>query len=148
MSGCSVFMAAKQPEKKDTKMLAVGVPRAVILAELGAPISTTKNGNETIDIFSFKQGYGKAAKFGRAMFHGVADIATLGLWEIVGTPIESSFDGKNTAYQITYDENGNVKTVVQLKNKKKSVTISSDAFTRINNKAFKHNFLRDCHVTD
>lgn len=56
-------MAAKQPEKKDTKMLAVGVPRAVILAELGAPISTTKNGNETIDIFSFKQGYGKAAKF-------------------------------------------------------------------------------------
>ena len=115
MSGCSVFMAAKQPEKKDTKMLAVGVPRAIILAELGAPISTTKNGNETIDIFSFKQGYGKAAKFGRAMFHGVADIATLGLWEIVGTPVESSFDGNNTAYQITYDENGNVKTVVQLK---------------------------------
>ena len=54
------------------------------------------------------------------MFHGVADIATLGLWEIVGTPIESSFDGKNTAYQITYDENGNVKTVVQLKIKKKA----------------------------
>ena len=32
MSGCSVFMAAKQPEIKDTKMLAVGVPRAIILA--------------------------------------------------------------------------------------------------------------------
>ena len=115
ITGCSVFMAAKQPEKKDTKMLAVGVPRAVILAEFGAPVSTVKNGDETVDIFSFKQGYGKAAKFGRMMFHGVADFATLGLWEIIGTPVESGFDGNNIAYQITYDQNDNVKTVVQLK---------------------------------
>ena len=115
ITGCSVFMAAKQPEKKDTKMLAVGVPRAVILAEFGAPVSTVKNGDETVDIFSFKQGYGKAAKCGRMMFHGVADVATLGLWEIIGTPVESGFDGNNIAYQITYDQNDNVKTVVQLK---------------------------------
>ena len=115
ITGCSVFMAAKQPEKKDTKMLAVGVPRAVLLAEFGAPVSTVKNGDETVDIFSFKQGYGKAAKFGRMMFHGVADVATLGLWEIIGTPVESGFDGNNIAYQITYDQNDNVKTVVQLK---------------------------------
>lgn len=115
ITGCSVFMAAKQPEKKDTKMLAVGVPRAVILAEFGAPVSTVKNGDETVDIFSFKQCYGKAAKFGRMMFHGVADVATLGLWEIIGTPVESGFDGNNIAYQITYDQNDNVKTVVQLK---------------------------------
>ena len=108
-------MAAKQPEKKDTKILVVGVPRATVLSELGAPISTVRKGSETIDIFSFKQGYGKAAKFGRAMFHGVADIATLGLWEIVGTPVESSFDGNNVAYQIIYDEHDNVKNVIQLK---------------------------------
>ena len=114
-TGCSIFMAAKQPEKKDTKMLVVGIPRATVLSELGAPISTVKKGNETIDIFSFKQGYGKASKFGRAMFHGVADVATLGLWEIIGTPVESSFDGNNVAYQITYDENENIKNVVQLK---------------------------------
>lgn len=68
-------------------------------------------------MFSFKQGYGKAAKFGRAMKHGVADIATLGLWEIIGTPVESAFDGNNVAYQITYDENDNVKNVIQLKKK-------------------------------
>ena len=114
-TGCSVFMAAKQPEKKDTKILVVGVPRATVLSELGAPISTVRKGSETIDIFSFKQGYGKAAKFGRAMFHGVADIATLGLWEIFGTPVESSFDGNNVAYQIIYDEHDNVKNVIQLK---------------------------------
>jgi hypothetical protein len=114
-TGCSVFMAAKQPEKKDTTMLVVGVPRATVLAELGAPVSTVKKGNETIDIFSFKQGYGKASKFGRALFHGVADVATLGLWEVIATPVESSFDGNNVAYQITYDENENIKNVVQLK---------------------------------
>lgn len=114
-TGCSVFMAAKQPEKKDTKMLVTGVPRAVVLAELGAPISTVRNNEEITDVFSFKQGYGKAAKFGRTVFHGVADIATLGLWELIGTPIESGFDGNNVAYQITYDKNDNIKTVVQLK---------------------------------
>ena len=112
---CSVFMAAKQPENKYTKILVVGVPRATVLSELWSPISTVRKGSETIDIFSFKQGYGKAAKFGRAMFHGVADIATLGLWEIVGTPVESSFDGNNVAYQIIYDEHDNVKNVIQLK---------------------------------
>ena len=115
ITGCSVFMAAKQPEKKDTKMLVVGVPRAVVLAELGAPISTVRNNEEITDVFSFKQGYGKAAKFGRTVFHGVADIATLGLWELIGTPIESGFDGNNVAYQITYDKNDNIKTVIQLK---------------------------------
>lgn len=116
MTGCSVFMAAKQPEKKDTKMIAVGVPRAIIVAEFGAPASSVKNNdNATVDIFVFKQGYGKASKFGRMMFHGLADVATLGLWELIGTPIESGFDGNNVAYQITYDQNDNVKTVVQLK---------------------------------
>lgn len=50
-TGCSVFMAAKQPEKKDTKMLVVGVPRASVLSELGAPISTVRKGNETVDVF-------------------------------------------------------------------------------------------------
>lgn len=115
MTGCSVFMAAKQPEKKDTKMLVVGVPRAVVLAELGAPVSTVKNGDETTDIFSFKQGYSKGAKFGRVVFHGVADVATLGLWELIGTPVESGFDGKNIAYQVVYDKNDNIKNVVQIK---------------------------------
>lgn len=115
ITGCSVFMAAKQPEKKDTKMLVVGVPRAIVLSELGAPVSTVRKSSETVDVFSFKQGYGKAAKFGRTMLHGVADIATLGLWELIGTPVESSFDGNNVAYQITYDENENIKNVIQLK---------------------------------
>lgn len=115
-SGCSVFMAAKQPEKKNVELLANGMPRAVVISELGTPISTEKkNDNSRVDVYSFKQGYGKAAKIGRVLFHGVADIATLGLWEVIGTPTEAAFDGKNLAYQVTYDENDKVKEIVQIK---------------------------------
>ncbi|WP_407926547.1 hypothetical protein [Acinetobacter baretiae] len=115
-AGCSVFMAAKQPDKKNVSLLVSGMPRAVIVAEFGVPVSTEKrNDNTRVDVYSFKQGYGKGAKIGRAFFHGVADVATLGLWEIVGTPTETAFDGKDIAYQVTYDENEKVKEIVQLK---------------------------------
>ena len=32
------------------------------------------------------------ANYGRAIGHGVLDVCTLGLWEAVGTPIESAMD--------------------------------------------------------
>ena len=40
------------------------------------------------------QGYSKANKISRAVWHGAADVFTLGLWEIIGTPTESAFNGK------------------------------------------------------
>ena len=46
-SGCAVFMAAKQPSKKDVSVFKVGNPRALILAEFGLPLVTEeKNGKK------------------------------------------------------------------------------------------------------
>ena len=82
LSGCSVFMAAKQPDYKNVDLFRVGTPRTQLLAEFGNPVSSdTKNGTKC-DTFSFTQGYTGGAKAGRAFLHGVADVFTLGLWDV------------------------------------------------------------------
>lgn len=42
-------------------------------------------------------------KVGRAFGHGVADVASIGLWEVFGTPAEAYFNGKETTYEVTYE---------------------------------------------
>jgi hypothetical protein len=116
-SGCAVFMAAKQPSKKDVSVFKVGNPRALILAEFGLPLVTEEKKGKKVEIFKFVQGYSTGAKAGRAVFHGVADVFTLGLWEVVGTPAEGIFDGNDVAYQVTYDEDERITEVVLLKKK-------------------------------
>lgn len=115
IGACSPYMAATQPGKKDVSLFTVGTPRAMLLAEFGLPIATEVRNEIQYDIFAFTQGYGAGAKAGRAVFHGAADVLTLGLWEVVGTPTEGVFDGKDMAYQVTYDSNDRVETVVPLK---------------------------------
>ena len=92
VSGCSVFMAAKQPEKKDISLLKEGVSRAVLISEFGAPVVSEYKNDKRFEIFKFVQGYSTGAKAGRAFFHGAASVATLGLWELVGTPAEITFN--------------------------------------------------------
>ena len=74
-SGCSVFMAANQPSKKNLDELSIGTLSNIVLAELGAPLSTQNLTNGTLkDLFCIKQGYSKINKTSRAFVHGVMDI--------------------------------------------------------------------------
>jgi len=115
-SGCSVFMAAKQPDLKNEELFRVGTPRSSLLAEFGNPISSETNGDgDKCEIFKFVQGYSTGAKVGRAMGHGVADVFTLGLWEVVGTPTEGAFSGDEKCYEVVYDGNNRVKQVTAVK---------------------------------
>ena len=113
-TGCAVFMAVKQPPKKDLAVLSVGSPRSLLLAELGQPVTTDTKDGKRVDVFSFRQGYSKVAKGGRALFHGAADVMTLGLWEVVGTPTEMVFDGTKMSFEVTYDANDRVEKIVDL----------------------------------
>ncbi|MCP4346593.1 MAG: hypothetical protein GY795_13840 [Desulfobacterales bacterium] len=114
-SGCSVYMATKQPEKKNLSVLNPGTPRAHVIAELGSPVYTEVKNGVRSDIFSFIQGYSKGAKTGRALFHGVADVLTLGIWEAVGTPVEGIADGKEVRVQVIYGRNDLVREIKPLK---------------------------------
>ena len=111
LSGCSVYKAVNQPEKKNLSVLSSGTPRIQVIAELGAPVWSGEKNGEKVDLFTFKQGYSKGAKTGRALFHGAADVLTIGMWEVVGTPIETVAAGTDMKVEITYDSEEKVKNV-------------------------------------
>lgn len=109
--GCAVSMATKQPDKKNLKVLAEGTPMQDVRAELGQPVWTgnDEEGSD-VDVFQFIQGYSKGAKAGRALLHGLADVYTLGLWEVIGTTAETVASGTKLRVTVTYDQNQRVKT--------------------------------------
>ena len=109
-AGCAVVLAAKQPDAKDLSVLNTGTPRTHVIAELGPPVWSGEKDGRRVDIFAFTQGYSKGSKAARAFAHGVADVFTLGLWEVVGTPIESVATGTQMKVEVTYDEKDMVKT--------------------------------------
>jgi hypothetical protein len=114
-SGCSVAMAAHQPSRKDTGLLSPGVPRNLVLAELGAPVTSDTKDGKRVEVFSFVQGYRKGVRIGRTVGHATADVLTLGLWEVAGTPTEVVLDGTKVAYEVTFDANDKVERVIPLK---------------------------------
>jgi len=111
LTGCSVFMAAKLPDKKNLEVFTPGVPRQVVLAEMGLPANYEDRNGVRSEVYKFKQGYSQQAKISRAVLHGTADIVTFGLWEAVGTPTEYYFSGTDTIVRVTYDCNERVSTV-------------------------------------
>jgi hypothetical protein len=110
LSGCAAVKAARQPDKKNLGVLHEGTPRAQVIAELGAPTYTKPKPDGTVeDVFSFKQGYSKGVKMTRAFGHAAADVATGGLWEVVGIPAEIWADGTEVQVLVTYDQDEHVK---------------------------------------
>jgi hypothetical protein len=115
LTGCSVFMAAQLPEKKDLNVLKPGVPRSVVIAEMGAPSSYDELEGTRTEVYKFKQGYSTPNKISRAVFHGTADLFTWGLWEVVATPTEYCFSGTDTIVMVSYDAGNRVEKVQYVK---------------------------------
>lgn len=109
LTGCSVYRASHQPTLKDMSVLTPGTSRDRVIAEFGAPVDSEPYGDGKKDVYTFVQGYSETAKTGRAFFHGAADILTIGLWEVVGTPLEAAFDGKKISVSVIYDKKERVK---------------------------------------
>ena len=104
MTGCSVMMAWKQPTIKDLSVLGPGTDRDVLVAQLGPPVSSEKIDNGQMkEIFAFVQGYSPTSLEMRGYLHATADVLSLGLWEIAGTPLEAHFDGKLITVSVDFD---------------------------------------------
>ena len=112
MSSCSIIMAATKPGHKDLTVLSEGTPRPRVEAELGKP---TWSGNDEqgfdVEVFQFVQGYSGGTRAARAAGHFFADAFTIGLWEFIGTKVESSYSGTEMTVVVTYDEQQTVKSV-------------------------------------
>mgnify|MGYP001561735941 FL=1 len=101
LSGCSVGMAISGKEEPNLSAFRVGSTRGEVELQLGSPVSsvTTPEGKR-VDMYEYE--LGNKPSGGRAIGHGGMDLLTLGLWEVIGTPIEG-FQGEKKRVTIRYD---------------------------------------------
>src|SRR5574337_264380 len=112
MSSCSVIMAANQPGRKDLAVLTEGTPRPHVAAALGKPAWSGKNEQGfDVEIFQFVQGYSGSARAARTTWHLAADVFSIGLWDQIGTSIESKYSGTRMNAVVTYDEQQTIRSV-------------------------------------
>jgi hypothetical protein len=110
-SGCSVGMAMSGKDNPNLGMVREGASRGEIELTLGPPVNTVSIGEgKRIDIYEYEIGNEPSA--GRAIGHGIMDILTLGIWEVIGTPIEG-VQGSKYKLQVTYDKNDRVIAINQ-----------------------------------
>lgn len=74
--------------------------RSCLIAN-GAEPMEVKGMEKNTEAFKVLRAHGST---GRAVMHGLLDVATLGIWEVAGTPIEGAYDKKKYyAIRVTYD---------------------------------------------
>jgi len=112
LSGCGVWMEAHRPDPVDLSQFTPGEHRIDVVKVIGAAPATVTDGPKSCDIYKLythgPNGGGKAiAAFGE----GVTDVFTLGLAEVIWTPVEAVTE--NSLYTVTfcYDNEGQLLTV-------------------------------------
>lgn len=114
LSGCSMYMAAKQPGKKNLELLSAGAKRDILIDEFGGPAENGKEGDALYDVFVFTKGYSAGQRAGRLLLHGTLSFLTTGLWEPVGMRMEREASKEMMKIKVIYDSDGLVKNVVDL----------------------------------
>ena len=119
VSGCSVGMAMHGKESPNLGLVRVGSTRGEVEMVMGAPVeSVSTDGGGRIDTYEYEVGNDPSA--GRAIGHGVMDVLTLGLWEVVGTPIEG-FQGTRYRALIDYGADDKVAKILPPSNANKTL---------------------------
>jgi len=102
--GCSVYTAFTHPPKVDIEGLEnmKGVDRSYIMSQCGVPQASekTQEGGHK-DIYKFYEGSSWAK--GRGVFHLLADIFTIALWEIIAWPSELAARGDQLTAAAVFD---------------------------------------------
>jgi len=109
LSGCSVGMAMSGKATPDLGVLKQTASRGEVELQLGAPVGTnTMENGHVLNVYEYEVGNDPSA--GRALGHAAMDVLTLGIWEVVGTPIEG-FQGDKRQVQVEYDKADKVVSV-------------------------------------
>jgi hypothetical protein len=101
ITGCSVGMAMSGSDAPDLSVVQSGADRGTVELQLGSPVDVVTN-DEGCSVCKYEFETGNEPSAGRAAFHGAMDVLTLGIWELVGTPVEG-FQGKKRQVMITYN---------------------------------------------
>jgi hypothetical protein len=89
LTACSVGMAMSGKDSPNLGAVRSGITRGEVEMHLGHPAQTTTQPDGSV-ISTYNYQVGNDPSAGRAIGHATMDLLTLGLWEVVGTPIEGS----------------------------------------------------------
>lgn len=113
-SGCSVYMAASRSSYRgDVNVLQLGIPRSVVIGELGQPdkFSGLENGGYD-DWYTFDpDAQRKWTRVVTVVCYVVADFFTWFLSEFIGTPMELAVRDQPVVYHLTYDQDGSLSSL-------------------------------------
>ena len=94
LAGCGPVLEATRDTPVNLDKVVVGESRVNVMADLGAPLSTVKNNGNDCDVYKLcTGGPGAAGKGAIAAGEVVADVFTLGLTELIFTPVEAATRG-------------------------------------------------------
>lgn len=112
LSACSVAMESTRPTPVDMSQFAVGESRLQVAQTLGVPLASLRQGQDSCDVYKlYTRGPSAVGKGAIAATEAAADVLTLGLAEIVSSPIEGST--RNVRHTVTMCYDGNDKLVAQ-----------------------------------
>jgi hypothetical protein len=115
--GCSAIMAGKKQTHKDLSVLRIGGHRDDIVAVLGAPYQTQRfKDGQVKDTYKLVEGAPtKEWKTVEVVGNVAADVVTLGLWEIVGTPLQIASQQEATLFILYYGPDNKLKAYDAIK---------------------------------
>lgn len=117
-SGCSVLMAANRSSYRgDVNVIKEGVSRAQVIDELGQPdsFSKTETGGYDDRYALDPDAHRTWVKVATVIFHLGADLVTLCLWEVIGTPYELAVRDRTFIYHLAYNQDGKLATFEKIK---------------------------------
>lgn len=112
-------MAGKRSVSRgNAAVLTVGQTRQIVEAELGAPdmVSKIENGKTRVLYRMDPAAHSRGGRNAAVAGHVVADILTLGLWEVVATPVELSAQDEMHNFNVAYNSNDIIESVEVFKN--------------------------------
>lgn len=107
LSSCSVAMAARKSGASVTEVQRVRTKGDLV--GLGAELvsSERSESGEVVEVYKVEKERGSAL---RSFMHALLDVNTLGLWEVAGTPIESSLGKKKYfSVKVTLEDSNVIK---------------------------------------
>jgi len=91
MTACAPVMHANRPDPVDLSQFANGQTRLSVVSQLGSPTSTIQNKDASCDIYKlYTDGPDSGSKGAIVAGYAIADVLTLGLTEVIFTPVEAA----------------------------------------------------------
>lgn len=111
-SACSVYMEETRPEPTRLDQFQPGESRDEVMEKLGPPITSTDYAAMNCELYQlYVSGYGEGGKVPIALVETAADVFTLGLAEVVSTPVEASTRNQKSPVWFCYKKDALAKVI-------------------------------------